>query len=84
MANPYVFLYPNHTTSIFAPGFQTDLAYLEDESNWPEWTPQRQELYSDTIGVMTATIILQSDLTGPFLMQGTFDFETNAVNWLRG
>ena len=86
MANPYVFQYPNQTSGVFAPGFTTDMSYLETESNWPEWTPERQELYEDTIGrnVTIAMIMLQRDPKGPLLMQGTFHFETNAMELARG
>ncbi|KAJ9606970.1 hypothetical protein H2200_008981 [Cladophialophora chaetospira] len=86
MANPYVFQYPDHSTGVFAEGFTTDMSYLENEANWPEWTPELAELYSDTIGrnVTIAMIMLQGDEKGPLLMQGTFDFETNAVELAKG
>ena len=81
MANPYLFDYPDHTSGIFAPGFTTDMAHLENEATWPKWTPKLMELYGDAVGrnVMIANIILQEDTSGPLIMQWTYDFESNVV-----
>jgi len=88
LANPYVFAYPEicHTHGVFSPGFENDLARFERDDNWPEWTAELAELRFDAVGrnCMIALIIEQGDEKGPLVMGGSFDFEEDVRELVRG
>lgn len=86
VANPFLFNYPDRTTGVFVQGYKTDPTYLAADSNWPTWTANQAERFSDSIGrnVMIAEIILQKDAKGQLMMGGTFDFEPTVVELARG
>ncbi len=89
MANPFVFDYPNRGAgTVFdrQGGFKTDMAWLENEANWPEWNADLEEKFSDAVGRNTviALIVLQRDEKGPMMMQGKYDFQPATMELAKG